>query len=274
MLRGNSACPGCQANLALRHVLRACGADTILILTPGCSAACQGIYPDTCINVPVLNTAFAAGASTAIGVAASTDSNVVVYAGDGATADIGLASLSFALEYNTDFLYICYDNEAYGNTGAQRSGTTPYGARTTTTPGGKRQHKKDIDSIVCAHQIPYMATAAAAYPDDLYRKVKKALSYKGSKFIHVLTPCPTLWGFPQEKSAYIGKLAIKTGAWVLYEKDSGKISISLWSKNILDKYLPLEDYLKAQSRFSGISDKDILELKRNMNESVKRLVQE
>lgn len=271
MLRGNSACPGCQANLALRYVLSACGDDTILILTPGCSAACQGIYPDTCINIPVLNTAFAAGASTAIGVAASTDSNVLVYAGDGATADIGLASLSFALEYNTDFLYVCYDNEAYGNTGAQRSGTTPFGARTTTTPGGKREQKKDIDGIVSAHNIPYMATAISAYPKDLYSKVRKALSFKGSKFIHILTPCSTLWGFPPEKSVEIGKLAVRTCVWIMYERYDSRIRLSQPSKNAIAKPMPIEEYLKLQARFKGMSAKDTEALKQNIADNTRLL---
>src|SRR5690606_20528614 len=131
-----------------------------------------------------------------------------------------------AFERDTDFLYICYDNEAYGNTGMQRSGSTPLGALTTTTPAGKIHEKKDIDGIVEAHSPPYQATACSAYPLDLYKKVQKALSIRGPTFIHVLAPCPPGWRFPAEKTIEVGKLAVKTGIWVLWERENGKFSIS------------------------------------------------
>ncbi len=183
VLKCTSACAGCSDALALRYVLKAAGADTILVVPACCTSVIQGIYPNTAFNVPVYNVAFAAAAACASGMSHALRStgkktNVIVYAGDGGTLDIGIQSLSGAFERGTDFLYICYDNEAYGNTGMQRSGGTPMGARTTTTPAGKTDVKKDIDAIVAAHDPPYMATACAAYPQDIFKKVQKALTFR------------------------------------------------------------------------------------------------
>jgi len=182
---------------------------------------------------------------------------VIVYAGDGGTLDIGIQAMSGAFERGTDFLYICYDNEAYGNTGMQRSGATPLGARTTTTPTGKNDFKKDIDGIIAAHDPPYMATAAAAYPQDLFKKVKKALSFRGPSFIHILAPCPPGWRYSTEKTVEMGKLAVKSGMWVLYEREYGKLTIGPQSKVAMKKPVPLEDYLAPQGRFKGIDPKTV-----------------
>ena len=253
-----SACAGCSSSLSLRYVLKAAGPDTVLVVPACCTSVIQGMYPGTAMNIPVYNIAFAAAAACASGLSAALRSrgrgtNVIVYAGDGGTVDIGIQSLSAAFERGEDFLYICYDNEAYGNTGMQRSGATPAGARTTTTPLGKPQQKKDIDAIIEAHHPPYMATACSAYPKDLFEKVRKALSLRGPKFIHILAPCPPGWRYETELTVTMGKLAVKTGMWVLYEREHGLLTISGPSKAAMIKPLPLEEYLAPQGRFKGIS---------------------
>ncbi len=231
------------------------------------------------MNVPVYNVAFAAAAACASGMSAAfragkKATNVIVYAGDGGTVDIGIQALSGAFERRTDFLYICYDNEAYGNTGMQRSGATPTGARTTTTPGGKPDTKKDIDRIVEAHDPPYMATACSAYPQDLFKKVTKALSIRGPKFIHVLAPCPPGWRYPTEQTVEMGKLAVKTGMWVLFEREYGKVTINGPSKAAMIKPLPVEEYLGPQGRFKGISKEAVDSLVSLARRNAKRLSQE
>ncbi|HJK41745.1 MAG TPA: thiamine pyrophosphate-dependent enzyme, partial [Methanocorpusculum sp.] len=180
LLKCPSTCAGCGSLLALRYILKAAGKDTVLVIPACCNSVIQGVYPYMLHTVPVYNIAFAAAAACASGMseafrAVGKKTNVIVYAGDGGTADIGIQALSGALERGEDFLYICYDNEAYGNTGMQRSGATPLGAITTTTPNGKTVNKKDLDRIIEAHNLPYQATACASYPADIYNKVKKAL---------------------------------------------------------------------------------------------------
>lgn len=258
ILKCTSACAGCGDSLSLRYVLKAAGPDTVLVVPACCTSVIQGIYPNTAFNVPVYNVAFAAAAACASGMsaalrAAGKKTNVIAYAGDGGTVDIGIQALSGAFERGADFLYICYDNEAYGNTGMQRSGATPLGARTTTTPVGKMQPKKDLDAIVAAHRPPYMATACPAYPKDLFQKVKKALSYRGPTFIHILSPCPPGWRFSTEKTVEMGKLAVRTGMWILYEREQGKVTINGPSKAAMVKPLPVGEYIRAQGRFKGIS---------------------
>jgi pyruvate ferredoxin oxidoreductase beta subunit len=260
-------------------VLKAAGPDTVLIVPACCTSVVQGIYPNTAINVPVFNVGFATAGASASGMsnalrAMGKKTNVIVYAGDGGTLDIGIQALSGALERGTDFLYVCYDNEAYGNTGMQRSGGTPLGAKTTTTPSGKPEVKKDIDRIVAAHEPPYMATACAAYPQDLFKKVRKALSIRGPTFIHVLAPCPPGWRYPTEKSVDIGKLAVKSGVWVLYEREYGHLTISSPSKIALKNPLPLEEYLAPQGRFAGIDPKMLNILKQRVAKNLLRLAKE
>lgn len=277
--KGNSACIGCSAVLAMRHVLKALGEKTVMIIPAGCSTIIQGLYPKTAIGVPLLNMAFEAAAAAATGVTAGfraqgkKDITVVAWAGDGGTFDIGLQALSGAAERQTDMIYICYDNEAYMNTGIQRSGATPYGALTTTTPAGKRLPKKDLDAIVLAHDVPYLATANTGYPQDLYRKVKKAKEKKGFRFIHILSPCPPGWRFDSSLTVTLGKLAVQTGIWVLFEVEDGKFKLSGPSKRFLDpqKRKPIEDYLKIQGRFSELTDDDTKVIRKQIEENWKEI---
>jgi pyruvate ferredoxin oxidoreductase beta subunit len=276
ILKCTSACAGCSSSLSLRYVLKAAGAESVLVVPACCTSVIQGMYPRTAVNIPVYNIAFAAAAACASGMSAAyrkkgAKTNVIVYAGDGGTVDIGLQSLSGAFERETDFLYICYDNEAYGNTGMQRSGSTPLGAITTTTPGGKVHPKKDIDRIVEAHNPPYMATACSSYPLDLFKKVQKALSIEGSKFIHLLSPCPPGWRYPAEKSIEVGRLAVKTGAWILWEREHGNLQISGPSRAAMKKPLPLEEYLKIQGRFRAITPAQVKELQRAIDQTRERI---
>jgi len=274
-----SACAGCSSSLNLRYVTKAAGPDTVLIVPACCTSVIQGIYPHTAMNIPVYNIAFGAAAACASGMSnafrqSGKKTNVIVYAGDGGTLDIGLQSMSGAFERGTDFLFICYDNEAYGNTGMQRSGGTPMGAHTTTTPTGKTEAKKDIDAIIVAHDPPYMATACSAYPLDLFKKVQKALTFRGPTFIHILSPCPPGWRYPTEKTIEIGKLAVKSGMWVLYEREYGKLTITAPSKAAMRNPIPLEDYLNPQGRFKGIDAKTVEILKQRIQKNLQRLAAE
>ena len=199
---GNRACTGCGLGIAYRIGLKALGPDTIVVVPPSCLTVLQGLFPVASTKLPSLNVTFASTAAAATGVLEALKAQgrehtkVVAWAGDGGTADIGIQSLSGASERGDDFLFMCYDNEGYMNTGVQRSGTTPQGAITANTPfKGKLQQKKDVAAIMAAHGIDYVATASAAYPLDLYDKIKKAISLKGVKYIHIHTPCPPGWGF-------------------------------------------------------------------------------
>ncbi|MCD6411840.1 MAG: 3-methyl-2-oxobutanoate dehydrogenase subunit beta [Thermoplasmata archaeon] len=261
VLPGSAACPGCPATIALRTVLKALGKRTILVIPAWWTAVIQSWYPHTSFKVPILNIAFEAAAAAASGVSSGLkvlgekDINVVVWAGDGGTYDIGIQALSGALERNTDFIYICYNNQIYSNTGIQRSGATPYAAWTTTTVGGKREFNKDMGAIVMAHRIPYVATACISYPEDLYKKVMKAKEIRGPKYIEILTPCPPGWRFSMDKTVEVGRLAVETGAWPLYEYENGKMSFNGFSKLILEgkvKRKPIEEWLKMQGRFRNL----------------------
>lgn len=279
ILKCTSACAGCGDSLALRYVLKAAGPDIVLVMPAGCTAAFQGIYPKTAFTVPVVNIAFGAAAACASGVssmfrAAGKKTRVIVYAGDGGTLDIGIQATSGAFERGTDFLYICYDNEAYGNTGMQRSGATPLGARTTTTPAGKLETKKDIDAIIAAHNPPYQATACASFPQDLFRKVRKALTFHGPTFIHVLSPCPPGWRYSSEKTVEVGRLAVQTGIWTLYEREQGKLTISGPTKTAIKSPVPLEKYLSLQGRFKGIDKTTVQQLKGRIDETFRFLASE
>jgi len=274
-LSGNSACPGCGATVAVRLVQKALGPRTVFVVPACCTSVIQGAFPFSAFAAPCLNIAFEAAGAAASGVVAAyearglKDVTVVAWAGDGGTADIGLQSLSGAAERGTTFIYICYDNEAYGNTGFQRSGSSPYGSKTTTTPIGKKEHKKDVPMIMAAHRIPYVATASISHPLDFVSKLKKAKNMMGTKYIQVLTPCPPGWRFSTEKTIEMGRLAVQTGIWPLFEIEHEKFKLSPPSTALIDKTKrkPVEEYLKLQGRFSQLTEEDIRELKLWINDT-------
>ncbi|HQP30991.1 MAG TPA: thiamine pyrophosphate-dependent enzyme, partial [Deltaproteobacteria bacterium] len=225
---GNRACTGCGLGIAYRIGLKAFGAETLLVVPPSCLTVLQGLFPIATTKLPSLNVTFASTAAAATGVLGALkslgkkDINVVAWAGDGGTSDIGLQALSGAAERGNNLVFLCYDNEGYMNTGVQRSGTTPLGALTANTPiKGKLQQKKDVAAIMAAHGINYVAACSAAYPLDLYDKIKKALTISGVKYIHIHTPCPPGWGFEPRFCIKIGRLAVETGYYDLYEIEYG-----------------------------------------------------
>ncbi|MFX1453414.1 MAG: thiamine pyrophosphate-dependent enzyme [Promethearchaeota archaeon] len=267
---GTRACSGCALSLAYRHALKALhlNAGEIIVTVPAsCCTVLHGMYPVTSVKFPMLNCAFETTAATASGIKAALkaqgkeDIIVVGWAGDGGTADIGIQALSGAAERETDFIYVCYDNEAYQNTGMQRSSSTPYKGYTTTTPIGKMEQKKNVPAIMAAHNIPYVATANPSYPFDLFNKFKKAKEMKGAtRYIHIISPCPPGWGFHTKDLIKIGKLATETGFFTLYEIINGNFQLTGVSKLIAEgrkKRKPVKEYIKAQRRFRFLTDQDI-----------------
>ncbi len=258
---GHLACPGCGASIAIRFAMQALGRKTMLVIPACCYAVIAGAHPQTSLDIPVLHTAFATAGAAASGLRAALDARgdrettVVAWAGDGGTFDIGLQALSGAVERNEDFIYVCYDNEAYMNTGVQRSSSTPFGTRTTTTPGEgwKNTRKKNIVEILAAHRIPYAATASIAYPQDLIRKFQKAKEMKGkSRFIHIFATCPTGWRSPSEQSVKIARLAVQTGVFPLYEvRDGIHYTLNETGNRRVDEYLAL------QGRFKHLTKENI-----------------
>jgi len=261
---GTRACAGCGMALIYRIALKALGSNTIITVPASCLTVLHGMQGFCTTKVSVYHTPFATTGAAASGILASLEEkglseeiNVLAFAGDGGTTDIGIQALSGAAERNTNFIYACYDNEAYMNTGVQRSGSTPLGVQTTTTPQGKMVHKKNMPKILEAHRIPYVATANASYPLDLYEKFKRAKEIKGTKYIHILSPCPPGWGYEPKNTILIGRLANETGFWPLYEVINGKFELSRSSRNYLDvsKRKPITEYLKIQKRFKSIDEK-------------------
>jgi len=255
---GSAACPGCPATMAMRTVFKALGKNMVMVVPACCTAVIESLHPNTSFNIPTMNIAFEAAAAGASGVEAALrkqgkkDTTVVAWAGDGGTYDIGLQALSGALERQTNFIYICYNNQIYSNTGIQRSGATPYAAWTTTTVGGKREFRKEMGEIILAHHIPYAAQTCVSYPEDLFNKVRKAKAIKGPKYIEILAPCPPGWRFGMEKTVEMGTLAVETGAWALYEYENEKMTFNGRSKLILEKKIqrkPVEEWIKYQGRF-------------------------
>jgi pyruvate ferredoxin oxidoreductase beta subunit len=285
LLKGHASCPGCGAALLLRHVLKALGPNTYLVIPACCTSVIAGPHPKSAFKVPVLHIAFAASAAAASGMIEALDklgrtANVVVWAGDGGTVDIGIQALSGAAERGHNIIYICYDNEAYMNTGIQKSGSTPYKAWTTTTPLGNPSFKKDVPSIMASHRVPYVATINPAYPNDLYEKIRKASRIgDGLKYIHALSPCPPGWRYDSSLTVRVARLAVETGMWVLYEVDHGRFSLTGPSKNLVDKNKrkPVREYLKLQGRFAHLKDEDVEEIQRLVDaqwESIVRLLKE
>jgi pyruvate/2-oxoacid:ferredoxin oxidoreductase beta subunit len=246
------------ANLILEEL----GPKTVAVIPACCLSVCNGPYPSAAFKIPVVNCAFETAAITAAGIRAGLDrkkeeATVVVLAGDGGTYDIGLGALSGAAERNDDILYVCYDNEAYMNTGIQRSSSTPYGAHTATTPreGYKREHKKDIIGILKAHDVPYIATATIAKPGDLKKKVRKAKDMKGFRFILAFTPCPTGWKFDPKYSIKMARLAVESGLFSLREIVWGEETVKKFK--IEDSKKKFKEYIKLQGRFKHLSEEEV-----------------
>ncbi|MHA1728221.1 MAG: thiamine pyrophosphate-dependent enzyme [Promethearchaeota archaeon] len=282
ILPGTRLCSGCGPQLAYRMILKALGPNTIVTVPASCMTVLHGMQGFTPVLVPVLNTPFATVAASASGIVASLKNQglnknitVLAIAGDGGTVDIGIQALSGAAERRTDMIYCCYDNEAYMNTGVQRSGSTPFGAYTTTTPNGKMEQKKNLPLIMEAHGLSYVATACSSYPIDLFQKFLKAKELKGQgvRYIHVLTPCPPGWGFHTSKTIEIGKLAVKVGLWPLYEVLNEQFTLSKPSKLLTDpnKRKPVEEYLKAQNRFKHLTNEGINEIKNYVSSLWKKI---
>lgn len=256
---GHLACAGCGPALAMKYALEALGPKTVIVMPACCWSVICGTFPRSALRVPSVHVPFETGAVAAAGVRASLemqgqyDVNVVAWGGDGGTFDIGFQALSGAAERNDDIIYVCYDNEAYMNTGIQRSSSTPPGAWTTTTPMGKARPKKNIMEIMAAHLIPYAATASIAFPDDFVEKLKKAVEIKGTRFFHVLATCPPGWRVESNLSVKLARLAVNTNVFPLYEIENGETyRITVPSRNY-----PVNEYLRLQGRFSNMNARDI-----------------
>jgi pyruvate ferredoxin oxidoreductase beta subunit/2-oxoisovalerate ferredoxin oxidoreductase beta subunit len=273
---GHLGCPGCGAAIAIKFALKALGEKIIMVIPASCASIIVGPYPQSAVNIPVLHTAFATAGAAASGVRAALDmkgdseTTVVSWAGDGGTFDIGFQSLSGAVERNEDCIFVCYDNEAYMNTGVQRSSSTPFGVRTTTTPGQdwKRTRKKNIVEALAAHRIPYAATASIAFPEDMIAKFEKAKEKRGgSRFIHIFASCATGWGAPSDMSVKIARLAVQTNIFPLYEIEDGtRYTINYKGDRRVD------DYLQTQGRFKHLSKEDISRIQDMVEEDWRHLL--
>ncbi|WP_341876212.1 thiamine pyrophosphate-dependent enzyme [Defluviitalea saccharophila] len=264
---GHKGCAGCGGSLAVRLALKVLGERTYTVLPAGCMSAVGFVYPQLCFSTNAMISTFAGTASMLSGIAAGAralgikDFHAVGIAGDGGTADIGIQALSGAIDRNEQIIYICYDNEAYMNTGIQKSGLTPFGARTTTTPAGQNIHgsitqKKNMFEIAAAHGISYAATASIGYAQDFMNKLVKAKEVKGTSYIHVYAPCPTGWGTPEDITVELGKEVVDTGLWYLAEYENGSFKLN---KNP-EEFLPVEEFLRKQGRFRHLDEKDIAQI--------------
>lgn len=261
---GHKACAGCGGSLAVRMALKVLGERAVAVLPAGCMSAVGFNFPQLCFRNNAIISTFAGTASMLTGIAAGlraqgiTDFQAVGFAGDGGTADIGIQALSGAIDRNDDILYICYDNEAYMNTGIQKSSLTPFGSKTTTTPAGQNirgnlRPKKNMFEIVAAHDIPYAATASIGYMTDFMEKVQKAASIRGTKYIHVIAPCPTGWGIATDETVAIAKEMVDCGLWYLAEYIDGDFRLTHRPK----AFTSVADYLKKQGRFRHLTEEDI-----------------
>ena len=280
---GHRACLGCGEALAMRHVGKALGRDVIIVNATGCSEIISSQLPYTSWEVPWIHTLFENTAAVASGIESgikalsrkgeySKKTKVVAMGGDGATADIGLQALSGAFERGHNFIYVCYDNEAYMNTGIQRSSATPFGASTTTSPAGKvstgqASWKKNMPAIAVAHDIPYVATACSSYPFDLINKVNKARQIEGPSYIHILAVCPTGWRAPADLTIRLGRLAVETGVFPLYEVEEGKYKLNF----DFPQLRPIEDYFKLQGRFRHLSEEMVAQIQERVTAEYAKL---
>ncbi len=272
---GHLACPGCGAALAMRLVLKGLGEKTIVTLPACCWTIIAGPWPQSSLRVPLFHTAFETAAATASGIKAALsvrgdeETTVMAWAGDGGTFDIGLQALSGAAERNEDILYCCYDNEAYMNTGIQRSSATPWGAWTTTTPAAHPEEhpKKDILAIMAAHRVPYAATACVAYPDDLVAKVRRAKATRGTRFLHILAPCPPGWRMEDDESIEVARMAVRSRVFPLMEVEDGE----RWCFTIEHPREPVEPYIRRQGRFRHLTDEQVARIQSEVDARWERL---
>ncbi len=281
---GHRSCQGCAEALAVRLVAKALGHDVIVAAATGCMEIVSSPLPFTSWRVPWFHVAFENAAAGASGVESGQKALMrkgriprkkivtVAMGGDGGTADIGLQALSGALERGHDMIYICTDNEAYMNTGIQRSSSTPFGASTTTSPVGKMKQgqitwKKNMAAIAAAHNIPYVATACPSYPIDLVQKVKKAAAMEGAAYLHILSVCPTGWRSAPELSIKLGRMAVETGVFPLYEVERGRYHMSI----DFPKLRPIKEYIKLQGRFRHLTDSMIEEIEKRIHAEYQQL---
>lgn len=261
---GHKACGGCGESLAVRLAMKVLGERAFAALPAGCMSAVSFIYPNMAFTNNAIITPFASTGAVASGMAVGLkalgikDTHVVGFAGDGGTADIGIQALSGAIDRNDNIIYICNDNEAYMNTGIQKSGLTPYGSKTTTTPAGKNlpgsiTAKKNMFEIVAAHDIAYAATASVGYLEDFMNKVQKAKEIEGTSYIHVFAPCPTGWGHESNVTIDLAKQAVDCGLWYLAEYEDGEFTLNKNPK----EFASVENYLKSQGRFNHLKEDDI-----------------
>ena len=266
-------CPGCAFGLSLRYFLKAIGPKVIIHTLPGCFGSRRLEYSGKPIDLtgsPCGNAAsFCAGLSSALEAQGDTETVVVPWTGDGATFDIGMGAVSAAAERNDNMLYVCNDNEAYQNTGNQRSSASPWMTTNATNPNSapKMEFKKDVDAIMAAHRIPYLATVTVGFPEDFMSKVEKARSIRGFRFLHILNPCPAGWGFPSEKTLELARLMVETKVFHLFEVEGGV----KYTVNYEPKGLPLLEYIKPQQRFRNMSAEDLAKFKRDVEERWRRL---
>jgi pyruvate ferredoxin oxidoreductase beta subunit len=261
---GHKGCPGCGGSLAVRIALKVLGENSFAVLPAGCMSAVGFIYPQLAFFNNAIISTFAGTASMLSGIAAAQralgikDSYAVGFAGDGGTADIGIQALSGAIDRNEKIIHICYDNEAYMNTGIQKSGLTPFGAKTTTTPAGRNirgnvTRKKNMFEIVAAHGIKYAATASVGYIQDFMTKVARAKDVQGTSYIHVYAPCPTGWGTSSDSAIELGREVVSSGLWYLAEYYGGEFHLNHEPK----EFTSVKEYLHSQARFRHLTDNDI-----------------
>ena len=276
---GHNACAGCGQLSAVQAVMRGLNEDTIIANATGCLEVTTTAYPQSSWNLPWIHSLFENASSVASGIKASLNSKknkktkVVVQAGDGGTFDIGIGQISGMWERAEDILYICYDTEAYSNTGIQASGATPYGASTTTSPSGDKsigstQRKKDMLSIALAHGLKYVAQSTAGFPDDITNKVKEALSVSGPAYIQILSPCIPGWKVKNDEAVMFGKLAAQTGLYPLLKYVDGSLKSSSITANFKAK--PVDDYLKLQGRFKHLKENELKDIQKIANENIEK----
>jgi len=280
---GHRACMGCGEALAVRLVCKALGRNVIIANATGCMEIVSSQLTYTSWEVPWIHTLFENTAAVASGIEAgikvlrrkgryAKNPKVVAMAGDGGTADIGIQALSGALERGHNFIYVCFDNEAYMNTGIQRSSATPFGASTTTSPAGKisigqTRWKKNLPAIAAAHDIPYVATACHSYPFDLMNKIEKAIRVEGPSYIHVLSVCPTGWRLPSDLTIRAGRLAVETGIFPLYEIEEGRYIMNF----DFPQLRPVEEYFKLQGRFRHLTKEVVAKIQARVTDEYVKL---